>query len=198
MTSRPSVPAMVAMVAMLVLAGGSAAVAAERYEDAVGDATGSAPDIVACTISEPDDGPVVAISVEFASEPPLETDMETYTDVVFIDLASDPDPALTDEENTDYIFGAHAVTLPEYLGSGAHLHVAEGPGDLYWHVVDVAIDGSTVTWTVDRKLIGDPDLLSWHVLAGVEREEGAEAAEDEWDECPDGSRGSYTLTKAWR
>ena len=63
---------------------------ATRHEDPVGDATGDAPDIVACTISEPDDGPVIAISVEFASEPPLETDMETYTDVVFIGLVTDP------------------------------------------------------------------------------------------------------------
>jgi len=182
---------------------------ATRHEDPVGDATGDAPDIVACTISEPDDGPVVAISVEFASEPPLETDMETYTDVVFIGLVTDPEATPTLEaqgegkdeasaDETDNIFGAHAVTLPEYLESGAHLYVAEGTSDLFWHV-DVAVDGPLVTWTLDRKLIGDPDMLSWHVLAGVEREETADGeSDDESDECPDDSRGTYTLKKAWR
>jgi len=195
---------------LLAAAGGSIVAATESYEDPADDATGDAPDIVTCTISEPDDGPVVAISVEFASEPPLGTDMETYTDVVFIDLVTDPEPTPTpkaqgaDEDDpnadqTDYIFGAHAVTLPEYLESGAHLYATEGTSDLFWHVVDVAVDGPTVTWTLDRKLIGDPDVLSWHVLAGVEREETENAdSEDAFDECPDDSRGTYTLKKAWR
>jgi len=177
-----------------------------RLEDPVGDAVGGAPDIVAVTVSEPDDGPLVAVSVEFASDPPLGTDMEIYTDVVFVDLVCDPEEALTvgleGQSVTDYVFGTHGVTLERDAAEGAHLYVAHGASDLYWHVVDVAVEGSTVTWTVDRKLLGDPDVLSWVVLAAVEREEGvtAEGAEEEYDTCPDVGqpRGVYTLRKSWR
>jgi hypothetical protein len=201
-----------AIIAALTLLGGACALAVEaeptssvanqasRFEDAVGDAGGDAPDIVAVIISEPDEGPVLAISVEFASEPPLRTDMETYTDVVFVDLVCDPEAPLTvevEEHETDYVFGTHGVTLERDAESGAHLYVAEGASDLYWHVVDVSVDGPTIRWTIDRKLLGDPDVLSWAVLVGVERED---ATEEEYDTCPDlgEPRGVYTLTKPWR
>lgn len=111
MTKKWTIPA---IVAVFMVAGGSAVSAADHYTDPVGDAGGSAPDIVACTLSESEDGPLVTISVEFAEEPPL----ETYTDVVFIDLAADSDPELSDEDNTDYIVGVHAVGLPLLLDSG--------------------------------------------------------------------------------
>lgn len=205
--------AITAVIAVLALPGSASVCAVEneattlpgdqpsRFEDPVGDAVGAAPDIVAVTVSEPDAGPVVAISVEFASEPPLRTDMETYTDVIFIGLSSDPDAELTvklqSEGETDYVVGTHAVTLPGELESGGNLYVAEGMSEVYWHVVDVSLDGSTVTWMVDRKLIGDPDVLSWAVLVGVERED---ATEEEYDACPDVGepQGVYTLTKPWR
>lgn len=187
----------------LVLGGSGAVGAAERIEDAVRDAVGGAPDIVAVTVSEPDHGPLIAVSVEFADDPPLDTDWENYTDVVFIDLACDPEVALLVEDSnaaddpTDYIFGAAAVQLPEYLESGGHLYVSAGLSDVYYHVVDVEIDGKTVTWTVDRKLLGDPDVLSWVVLAGIDQEE---PPQDAYDLCPDEGlpRGVYTLTKTWR
>jgi hypothetical protein len=186
--------------AALVLTGAGSAAAAERYQDPVGDATGAAPDIVAVTIEDPEDMPVVSVSVEFASEPPLDTDEETWTDAVFISLVADPDTgpdgrplsrvALVDPD-ADYTIGAHGVTLPQYLEAGGHLVVSGG--DLYWFVVDVAVEGPTVTWNLDRKLIGDPDELAFGVIAGVERDD---ATEEEYDVFPDEDEplALYTFT----
>jgi hypothetical protein len=194
-----------AMVIALALAGGGVVSATEpdegqRIDDPVGDATGTAPDIVACTISEPD-GPLVSIDVEFASEPPISTDMETYTDVIFIDLAVDPEGDMETLEEardeTDFIIGTHAVTLPEALERGGHMYPTAEGSELYWNVVDVAVEGPTITFSVDRKLLGDPDVISWHVLATVERGEDAEVSEESGDECPNDSRGTYELTKWW-
>lgn len=190
----------VVLAVALVLAGAAAASAAETYQDAVGDATGAAPDIVAVTIEDSEDMPVVGISVEFASEPPLGTDEETWTDVVFIGLVTDPETgpdgqplsrvALVDSV-ADYTIGAHGVTLPDYLEAGGHLVVSGG--DLYWFVVDVAVEGPTVTWNLDRKLIGDPEVLAFGVIAGVERDD---ATEEEYDVFPDEGEplALYTFT----
>lgn len=95
---------------------------------------------------------------------------------------------------TDYILGAHAVGLAQTLDSGGMLNVTAG--GIYWYVVDVSLEGSTMTWTIDRKLIGDPDVLSWGVIAGVERET---ATEEGYDSCPDEGepRGVYALSKTW-
>jgi hypothetical protein len=186
--------------AVFVLAGAGPASAAETYQDSVGDATGDAPDIVAVTIEDSGDMPVVGISVEFASEPPLGTDGETWTDVVFIGLVTDPEigpdgrpesrVALVDPD-ADYTIGAHGVSLPQYLEAGGHLVVSGG--DLYWFVVDVAVEGPTVTWNLDRKLIGDPDVLAFGVIAGVERDD---ATEEEYDVFPDEGEplALYTFT----
>ncbi len=142
-----------AIFAGLMIATTGAAGAQERYEDAVGDAKGVAPDIVAVTLSEPE-GSLVSIDVEFASAPPLGTDGETWTDVLFVGLTAEPDnDLLGDSEHTMYMFGAHATRLPLLVSEGGTLF---GPQDMYWRVIDVAVDGSTVSFTLDRKLIGDP------------------------------------------
>jgi hypothetical protein len=196
--SRTSIT--VVSAAALLLASAGAASAAETYQDLVGDATGAAPDIVAVTIEDSEDMPVVGISVEFASEPPLGTDEETRTEVVFISLVTDPETgpdgrplsrvALVDPD-ADYIIGAHGVTLPQYLEAGGHLVVSGG--DLYWFVVDVAVEGPTVTWNLDRKLIGDPDALAFGVITGVERDD---ATEEGYDVFPDEGEplALYTFT----
>ncbi len=195
---------MPAIALALALAAGGVASATEpdegqHVDDPLGDATGTAPDIVACSISEPD-GPTVSISVEFASEPPITTDMETYTDVIFVDLAVDPEGAMATteqaREETDFIIGTHAVTLPEALERGGHMYPTAEGSELFWHVVDVAVEGPTITFAVDRELLGDPDVISWHVLAGIERGEGEEEPEESFDDCPNDSRGTYELTKS--
>jgi hypothetical protein len=166
----------------LVLAGSSAVCATERTGDPLGDVIGDAPDIVAVTFSQPDDEPRISVSIEFAEDSPFDTDMETYTDVVFIHLAVDPEAVQTvqfeTEDEYDYIIGAHAVQLPILVESGGMLYETAGLSELYENVIDVAVDGTTITWTVDRALIGDPDKISWAVLAGVEMEDAEEMAFD--------------------
>lgn len=166
----------------LVFAASSAVCAAERTEDPLGDVIGDAPDIVAVTFSQPEDEPRVSVSIEFAEDPPLETDMETFSDVVFIHLDVDPEAAQTiqfdTEDEYDYIIGTHAVQLPIFVETGGMLYETAGLSQVHENVVDVAVDGSTITWTVDRALIGDPDTISWAVLAGVEMEDAEEMAFD--------------------
>jgi hypothetical protein len=174
-----------------LLAGIGPASAAERHDDPVGDARGAAPDIVAVTIEDTADTPVLGISIELASEPPVSTDGATWTDVVFIGLVTEPElgpdgqavsRATLADFDADYVIGAHGVTLPQEIDTGGHLAVYEGGSELYWFVVDVAIDGPTLTWSLDRKLIGDPDALALQVLAGVERDD---SGEPEYDVLPD-------------
>jgi hypothetical protein len=167
----------------LVLAGSSAVCAAERTEDPPGDVIGDAPDIVAVTFSQPEDEPRVSVSIEFAEDPPLETDMETYTDVVFIHLDVDPETIQTiqfetEDDEYDYIIGTHAVQLPIFVESGGMLYETAGLSEVHENVVDVEVDGTTITWTVDLALIGDPDMISWAVLAGVEMDDAEEMAFD--------------------
>jgi len=183
----------------LALVGSSAVCASERTEDPLGDAIGDAPDIVAVTFSQPGDEPRVSVSIEFAEDSPFDSDMETYTDVVFIHLHVDPQAVNTiqfdTEDEYDYIIGTHAVQLPFFVESGGMLYETAGLSELHENVVDVEVDGETVTWTVDRALIGDPDMISWAVLAGVEIEDAEEMS---FDVSPNEGEpwGVYELSQA--
>jgi hypothetical protein len=173
----------VSMTAALVLAAASAAVASERYEDAVGDVIGDAPDIVAVTIDEAENGPLFSISVEFGEERPFGTDMETYTDVIFVGMGAAPDVderGIMDDATT-FLTGTHGVTLQREMDHGAHLVT---PERMYWQVVDVAVDGPVLTFTLDRQLIDSPLDLYFQILVGVERGEEAEGT-DEGDTYPE-------------
>lgn len=166
----------------LVLAGISAAGAAERYEDAVGDVVGSAPDIVAVTVSEPEGESTIRFDIEFTNEPPLSTGMETWTDVLFLIMSADADVddrgILSGEL---YSTGTHGVTLESQLDSGALLNT---PETMYWYVVDLDTDGPVLAFTLDRQLLSNPLDLYWQVLVGVEREEEGQG-EAEGDLYPD-------------
>ena len=110
----------------LLLAGSSTICATERIEDPLGDVVGDAPDIAAVTFSQPEGEPRVSLSIEFAAEPPLETDEETYTDLVWIHLDVDPETAQTiqfetEDDEFDYIIGTAAVQLPLFLETGGML-----------------------------------------------------------------------------
>jgi hypothetical protein len=160
-----------------------------RIEDAVGDTgTGKGPDIVALAVSQPE-GPLVSFSVEFASDPPLTWDLEAAsTDMLMIAIATQAGAELPGE--ADYVIGAHGANLTETAETGAHLYTTDGPGDgLLWQVVDVAVDGTTVTLTLDRHLLGDPEALTAVAHAAVEGPEEAAAA----DACPDTDALAITL-----
>lgn len=158
-----------AIAAVLIGLGGSVATAAERCEDAVGDADGDSPDIVAVTVSEPEWEPTIRFEIELAPERPFGTDMETWTDTIFIIMSDKP---TTDERGIlagdHYTTGTHGVTLPMQEQTGAFL-VTEN--DMYYYVVDVDAAGPVLSFTLDRKLIGSPLDLYFQVLLGVEREE---------------------------
>ncbi len=144
----------------------------QRYEDAVGDATGDSPDIVAVTVSEPDEGPLIRFAIELTPERPFGTDLETWTDTVFIIMSSEP---TTDDRGIltgdHYTTGTHGVTLAMQEQTGAFL-VTEA--DMYYYVVDVDATGPVLTFTFDHKLIDSPLDLYWQVLLGVERDDSAE------------------------
>ena len=166
----------------LVLAGASATTADERYEDPVGDVTGGVgPDIVAVTISEPWES-LVSFEVEFATDPPITYDLETMsTDQLAIGLSSRSDTVAFDE--FDYMIMVHGATLLEEVEIGSALYDSTQPAgdEVFWRVVDVAVDGPTMTLAFDWKLVGDPDTLAFFVAASTE----GSAETDVYDVYPD-------------
>jgi hypothetical protein len=166
----------------LLLAGASATAADERYEDPVGDVPGGiGPDIVAVTISEPWES-LVSFKVEFATDPPITYDLETMsTDQLTIGLS--PRPGAVAFEEFEYMLMVHGATMSQEVETGAALYDSTRPeGDeVFWRVVDVDVDGPTMTLTLDWKLVGDPDTLAFFVGASTE----GPAETDVYDVCPD-------------
>jgi hypothetical protein len=186
---RALAPAALLAAALAVTAPAAVTAGAERYLDEIGDATGDAPDVVAVTIDEPE-GPLLSISIELATEPPLSAD-EDHTDGLWVVL--DTDPEVTMPELDGFTIGTLGATLSEDLERGGHLLAGE---DLYWHVVDVAVDGPTVTFRVDRKLLGDPVDLYFRVHSTALQNE---PAGDEVDLYPEEGEpaASFRLRKEW-
>jgi hypothetical protein len=149
------------------------------YEDPVGDVQGGrGPDIVSCSIAEPWQS-LVSFTFEFASDPPLSYDVETMsTDELWVGLSTDPSAVFPDD--ITHILGVHGATLEEEAVAGATLwDASQIEGDpVFWRVVDVEVEGPTLTLAVDRKLVGDPDDL---YFVGIASAEGQEVG----DFCPD-------------
>jgi hypothetical protein len=149
------------------------------YEDPVGDVPGGeGPDFVSCSIAEPWQS-LVSFTFEFAAEPPLSYDLETMsTDELWVGLTTDPAAVFPDD--VTHLLAVHGATLEEEAVTGATLwDAALADGDpVFWGVVDVEVEGTTLTLTVDRKLVGDPDDL---YFVGVASAEGQEVG----DFCPD-------------
>jgi hypothetical protein len=157
-----------------------------RYEDPAGDvAGGDGPDIIAVTVSQPDPASV-NISVEFATVPPLGYDLVArWTDVLGIEIGTGPDGVSATLEGYpvgDRTTGVHGVTLERTVDDGAILlrddEMLEG-------AVTVAVDGPTVTLTLTRESLGDPDRMTFVVLAGREVEDGQPGGEDFFPDHPD-------------
>lgn len=160
----PRISTATAAALLLALALACPGSAAERFADAVGDAVGDARDIVVVTVSEPM-GPVLRFDVELGSEPPLRAD-EAGADLLW--LAMDIGPEVAFPELDGYGLIALGSTLADDLEAGGHLIVGtDGDGtETWWHVVDIALDGATVSFSLDRKLLGDPDELYFRVYSG--------------------------------
>lgn len=157
------------------------------HQDPVGDVLGgSGPDFVACGASEPFES-LVSFTFEFAAAPPLSYDLETWsTDELFVAVSPRAD-ADFDEGDFEYALIVHGATLPSDAETGAGLYDStRAVGDeVFWRVVDVAVDGSTLTLSVDRKLIGDPETV--YFMAGASSEGQEETTI--YDICPDDGVG---------
>jgi len=161
------------------------------YEDPRGDVAGTGPDLLACGVSEPWES-LVSFTLEFASEPPLSYDLETMTtDDLWVALSTKPGPLF--EGDMEYALIVHGATLPleETTGSGLFDATASEGDEVFWRVVDVDVDGSTLTLAVDRKLVGDPDTIYFQVAVGSEGQDEASG----YDMCPDeeAGPGEYVL-----
>ena len=157
---------------------------AARYEDAVGDATGDAPDIVAVTVSEPEGESTIRFDIELAPGRLFGSDMETWTDVLFLAMSPSgevDERGILQNEQT-YLTGTHGVTLEMQRAAGAVLATPEG---MYENLVDFDDVDGTLSFAVEREMVGDPFDLYFQVLLGVEREGAEEAAEMEGDAYPE-------------
>ena len=148
------------------------------YEDPAGDVPEGTPDIISCGVSEPWQS-LVRFELEFASQPPLSYDLETWTtDELWVGLMTEPVAVFPDD--VTHILGVHGATLEKEAVSGVTLFDAtRAEGDpVFWGVVDVEVEGATLTLAVDRKLVGDPEDL---YFVGAVSAEGQEVGEF----CPD-------------
>lgn len=143
----------------LVVASASASLGLERYEDAVGDAIADAPDVVEVEVDEPE-GPVLSFRVTFATEPWAAGE----NGAAMLWLVLDDEPEVTFPELDGFSLMTLTDTLPNDRVMGGHLLAGDV---LYWHVVDVAVDGPTVTFRLDRKLLGDPPDLWFRVYSAA-------------------------------
>jgi hypothetical protein len=168
-----------------------------RYEDPVGDQRdGIGPDIVAVTVSQPDPTSVT-IALEFAVAPPLGYDMvERYTDMLVVLFATDPEGLVRVEDDgewCDFVTAFHGYDLPETVAHGAQVwgcqEESPGPGG----AVAVAVEDATLSLTLTRESLGDPDRILF--LASVGREGETESSGGDY--CPDNpEEGPITLV-AW-
>lgn len=166
-----------AVAAVLLIATPALGSGAQRYEDTLGDATGDSPDIVSVAVSEPEGESTIRFEIELAPGRPFGTDMETWTDVLFLSMSpsGEVDERGILEGEQVYTTGTHGVTLETHLETGALLVTDTS---MYWYVVDVDADDTTISFTFDRKLIDSPLDLYFQVLLGVEREEAMEHGGD--------------------
>ncbi len=159
------------------------------FEDAAGDVEGGVgPDFVSCSVSEPWQS-LLRFELEFTTDPPLSYDLETMTtDELWVAVATGPDPVFPDD--LTYALIVHGATLPQETetGSGLFDTTATEGNEVFWGVVDVAVDGPRLALSVDRKLLGDPEALSFFAWAGSEGEDG----DGGYDSCPDEDSGPGT------
>ena len=154
------------------------------YDDPIGDVPGG-PDFVSCGVSEPWQS-LVRVRLEFAAEPPLSYDLETWTtDELMVGMATKPDAVFPDE--MEYVLGVHGATLETEVQTGSPLVDTTQPQGMvvFWGVVDADVDGPVLTLTVDKKLLGDPDVLYFQAGAASEGREEAGG----YDVCPDEDEG---------
>ena len=168
------------------------ALGSDRFTDLKGDAPGSGPDVTAVTLSHTDTA--LTIAVEFAKAPPLAFDEdEHYTDMLLIGIHTDDDLGRADVE---FYTGAHGVDLTRAPVVRAGI---ESPRAQVGTAA-LAVDGATLSLTVERSLLDDPEEVAVAVAAGREYVD-EDAAGAGGDEAPATGAFRYSLgdgdTSAW-
>ena len=172
-----------ALAALLAALVGATTLADERYEDAIGDATGDSPDIVAVTVSEPEGESTIRFDIELAPGRLFGSDMETWTDVVLLAMSpsSEVDERGILQNEQTYLTGAHGVTLEMQRESGA---VLATPEDMYEDLVGFDDTDGTLSFAVEPEpeVIEDISDFYFQILLGVEREGSEETEGDAYPE----------------
>jgi hypothetical protein len=175
----------VAIVIAAIFALPATALGSDRFTDPRGDARGSGPDVTAVTLSHTDTA--LTIAVEFANAPPLAFDEdERYTDMLLIGIHTDDDLDRTDVE---FYTGAHGVDLSRAPVVRAGIESPQAKVG----TAQIAVDGATLSLTVERSLLDDPDEIAVSVAAGREYVD-EEAAGGGGDGAPATGAFSYSLT----
>ena len=164
------------------------------YDDPPGDVADGAPDLLSCAVSEAWES-LLSFRLEFASDPPLSSDPGTMsTDELWVMLLTGPDvDPISDGDAIEYAMIVHGATLPSEVETGSGLFDTTQPQgqEVFWRVVDVAVDGPVLTLSVDRKLVGDPEVIYFAVgVASEGQDEGG------YDLCPDQDAGPGTYELA--
>ena len=155
------------------------------YGDPVGDVD-RGPDLASVRVSNTD--AEVTFAVRFASEPPLRVDAEEgWVDMLLIGIdvpPLGPEPVGPGGEwrGADFALGAHGPST-----TGALVRIGGG------RVVDVDMvtTGTTLTFSIPRSALGDPERFTFTVAAA--REQGDEGTGGGFDVVPELGTLSYTL-----
>lgn len=102
-----------------------------------------------------------------------------------VGIATKPDAVFPDE--LEYIIGVHGATLETEVQKGSPLFDTAQPEgmEVFWGVVDADVDGPVLTLSVDKKLLGDPEVIFFQAGAASEGQDETGG----YDACPDEDEG---------
>jgi len=155
------------------------------YGDPVGDVD-HGPDLASVRVSNTDAD--VSFAVRFASEPPLRVDEgEGWVDMLLVGIdvpPLGPEPVAPGGEwrGADFALGAHGPSTTGVLVRLGRGKVAD---------FDMVTTGSTLTFSIPRSAIGDPERFTFTVAAA--RESGDEGTGGGFDVAPERGTLSYVL-----
>ena len=179
------------LVLLLLIAG--TALAARTYPDPVGDVKGGkSPDVVSVRVSNT--RTTVSFSVRFAEAPPLRfSTRERWVDMLLVGIDVPPVGALPvspggEWRGVDYALGAHGPSK-----TGQLVRTPKAPDGRSRLVARVAIltRGSTVSFGVPRRALGNP---AWFTFTVAAAREGEDESAGGFDTVPAKGTFRYVLT----
>ena len=160
------------LAAALSLAAGCGDGSASAYRDRVGDVKGAdGPDIATVTVS--DTATSVRFRVRFASAPPLAASTsEGWVDMLLIGIdvpPLGPAPAPSGWRGADFVVGLHGTQTAVRFRK---------MGSTGLDVLPATVAGDTLSFSIPRAALGNPDWFEFSVAAGRETERAGEGSED--------------------